>query len=94
MTLSFKCTFPLQKKQYVFYGKNKVIQNEYFGFKQRKINLSAVKDAASMEINFTRYNMDTTPYLPLDSVNSDFLLFVTGVREAGHPSSKGVRHDG
>ncbi len=27
-------------------------------------------------------------YLPLDSVNSDFLLFMTGVREAGHPSSK------
>ena len=50
----------MQKKQYVFYGKNKVIQNEYFGFKQRKINLSAVKDAASMEINFIRYNMDTT----------------------------------
>ena len=24
-------------------------------------------------------------YLPLDSVNFDFLLFMTGVREAGHP---------
>ena len=24
-------------------------------------------------------------YLPLDSVNSDFLLFMTGVRGAGHP---------
>ncbi len=27
-------------------------------------------------------------YLPLDSVNSDFLLLMTGVRKAGHPSSK------
>ena len=39
----------------------------------------------SRAVKHVSVRVDLEPYLP---VNSDFLLFMTGVREAGHPSSK------
>ncbi len=54
-------------------------------------SLSLVVSATYMEHKVTQWftcTCDHIFYLPLDSVNSDFLLFMTGVCAAGHPSSK------